>query len=96
MNTEAHAILKKMEELRPQVGWKAPQSQVDLTIEFAGLLVILADESAKSAAKLERFTRWLVGLTVALLLLTAFLCWDAYESHKHIDRENNTVSHDSK
>jgi hypothetical protein len=45
----------------------------------------LAEDTAKTAAKLERFTRWLVALTFALLLLTAFLCYDAYAYHKSID-----------
>ena len=69
MNTEAHAILDKMQKLRPQVGWKAPESQVELTIEFASLLVVLADQSAESAAKMERFTFWLIVLTVVLVII---------------------------
>jgi hypothetical protein len=69
MNKEAHAILEKMQKLRPQVGWKAPESQVEIIIEFASLLVLLSDDSSKSAAKMERFTFWLILLTVVLIVI---------------------------
>ena len=56
---------------------------------MAELLVILSDEQAKFAAKLERQTNKLIGLTralvcltVALFLLTAYLSYDAYLKNK--------------
>jgi hypothetical protein len=48
----------------------------------------IAEDAAKSAAKLERFTKWLVFLTIALILLTAFLCYDAYTNHHGADFSN--------
>jgi hypothetical protein len=36
---------------------------------MAELMVVLAEEQAKSAAKLERFTFWLVCLTGALIFI---------------------------
>jgi hypothetical protein len=36
---------------------------------MAGIQVLIAEEQAKSAAKLERFTFWLIVLTIALVLV---------------------------
>jgi hypothetical protein len=58
--------------------------------DMAELMALVAEQQAKSADKLERFTRWLVYLTFALFLLTAFLCYDAY-SH----RQSENLTHQS-
>ena len=51
------------------------------TSDFAEVMALVAEQQAKSAEKLERFTRWLVILTLALLIFTGFLCYDAYSLH---------------
>ena len=59
--------------------------------------VIIAESQAESAEKLERqtehlifFTKVLVGLTVALFLLTAYLSYDAYLKNKAIDQAQHS------
>lgn len=49
---------------------------------IAEMQVILAEEQSKSAAKMERFTLWLIVLTVVLTVFTAYLCIDAYHVHR--------------
>jgi type VI protein secretion system component VasF len=63
----------------------APNGDKNQRPLMAEIQFAIAEEQAKSAAKLERFTRWLVALTVALILLTAFLCYDAYTHHQSVD-----------
>jgi hypothetical protein len=99
MKKEAHEILEKMEKLRPNVGYRAPESQVEITIEFARLLVVVADEQAESAAKLERQTNKLISLTVALValtvalfLVTAYLCYDAYQHSESVKLANQSAT----
>jgi hypothetical protein len=62
---------------------------------MAQIHVIVADEQAKSAERVERQTdkliclTWaLVGLTAVLLLFTAYLCYDIYQ-HRHHDALNH-------
>ena len=59
--------------------------------------VIIAEAQAEAAEKLERqteqlifFTKVLVGLTVALFLLTAYLSYDAYLKNKAIDQAQHS------
>ena len=49
------------------------------------LRVRLSEDAAKSAEKMERYTGWLIVFTIALILLTAYLCFDAYSSHHRAD-----------
>jgi cytochrome c-type biogenesis protein CcmH/NrfG len=63
----------------------------------AEIRLILAEEQAKSAQKLEEqtgslifFTKVLVSLTVALFLLTAYLSYDAYLKNKAIDQAQHS------
>jgi hypothetical protein len=52
-----------------------------LLAPFAALLVRLLRDAEKSAKRIEYLTWVICGLTVALFVLTAYLVYDAYESH---------------
>jgi hypothetical protein len=47
--------------------------------KFASLLVVLSDQADRQTKSVVSLTKWLLGLTVALLILTAYLSYDAYE-----------------
>jgi len=55
------------------------------------LKVRLSEDAAKSAAKMERYTRWLIFFTIALIFLTAYLCFDVYRNHHSADSSNHAV-----
>jgi len=65
-------------------------------VSMAQIQFELAEEHAESAEKLGRYTRWLIGFTVALVALTVFLCVDAYFSHHDIGNKDNAVSRTAK
>jgi hypothetical protein len=93
MTDEVDNLVQKMDELAKQSNpHHAPYQQLQITTVFARLLVIVARKQAESAAKMERFTRWLIGLTIALILLTAYLCYDAYANHERIDFGHQSAS----
>jgi len=50
---------------------------------FASLLAVLSAKQEVSSKRLERFTLWLVILTVVLSVLTTYLCVEAYQSHQN-------------
>jgi hypothetical protein len=69
MNPRAHKIVKELEAMRASHGLAgviAPSHQNPLIAE---LQVIVAEEQEKSAAKLERFTCWLIYFTIALVFI---------------------------
>ena len=73
MTQEAHDIvaeLKKFEE-KPKGGgvYEVTGALSFLAFRTARLQVLLAEEQARSAAKLERFTLWLIILTVVLIVV---------------------------
>jgi hypothetical protein len=50
-----------------------PDARVSKTLaKCSALFVRLSDEHAKAVHRLDVFTRWLIGLTIALIVLTAF------------------------
>ena len=70
--------------------WKGT---ADVMSGFASFLAEIEREHAQSAAKLERqtdklitLTRILVGLTIALFLLMAYLSYDAYLKERFLER----------
>lgn len=73
MNPEVQTIIRRMEQLVPEIDSininNHPAMNNALTILSSRLLVLLADEQAKSAAKMERFTWWLVCFTIALVFI---------------------------
>ena len=76
----------KITEIISRMKQQRGPSYVTVQLSDLGeLMALVAEQQAESAAKLERFTRWLVALTFALLILTAFLCYDAYAYHKSVD-----------
>ena len=49
-----------------------PDARISKTLaKCSALFVRLSDEQAKSARRLDLYTRWLIGLTVALLIVAA-------------------------
>jgi hypothetical protein len=64
-------------------------ARTELDIRFS-------EQQAKSAETLEHYTRWLIGFTLALVILTIFLCVDSYFSHHNTGCENNPVTRNSK
>jgi hypothetical protein len=73
MNKEVQEILERLKQYHP--GPKIDQLdhiniQKAISLETARLSVLLAEEQAKSARKLEVFTLWLIGLTIALVLFS--------------------------
>jgi|SRR6516162_9913887 len=49
-----------------------PDARISKTLaKCSALFVRLSDEQAKAAHRLDLFTRWLIALTVALIVLTA-------------------------
>jgi len=69
---------------------------VYLNLAITELDIRFSEQSAKSAATLERYTRWLIWLTFALFALTLFLCVDAYFSHRDNNHEDDAVCDYSK
>lgn len=63
--------------------------------KFASLLVVLSDQADKQTRSVISLTRWLLGLTVALLILTAYLSYDAYEK-AHQNALDHTQSQQAK
>jgi hypothetical protein len=62
MNPEAHKLLEKMTASRPASYWLAAGSQVEITIDFAKLLVVLAEDAEKNAEKTAQQTKQLIRL----------------------------------
>ena len=64
---------------------------VDETVALKGI----AEEQRKLAVKLDRLTRWIVGLTLALLLLTVgvfvFTIYLYKDTHAELKRESATA-----
>jgi hypothetical protein len=52
----------------PESGTFVPSREWQIRIGMA-LDVRLAEEAAESARKIERYTRWLIGLTIALVVI---------------------------
>lgn len=63
MDTKIADIITRMK------GRESPNLVTMQTSDFAEVMALIADEQAQSAAKLERFTGWLVRLTVALIFI---------------------------
>ena len=68
----------------------------DYQVARTALDVRISEDAAESAKKMERYTRWLIALTWAIIGLTAFLCIDAYFSHHDIGHENAAIHNDTK
>jgi hypothetical protein len=79
VNPELHKLLEKIQERQPPDYWSAPQRQAELLGYVARIHVLIAEEQAKSAQKLERQTNKLIVLTWALVIvsiaLLAFALW---------------------
>jgi hypothetical protein len=63
MDTKIADIITRMK------GRESPNLVTMQTSDFAEVMALIADEQAQSAAKMERFTGWLVRLTVALIFI---------------------------
>jgi hypothetical protein len=63
MDTKIADIINRMK------GRESPNAVTTQTSDLAEVMALVAEEQAQSAAKLERFTRWLVRLTVALIFI---------------------------
>jgi hypothetical protein len=56
-----------------------PDARISKTLaKCSALFVKLSDEQAKAAHRLDVFTRWLIALTVALIVLTAFQTYKVF------------------
>jgi hypothetical protein len=70
MITEAHKILEDMKRWRPREDDNSPDSKhLRAILDSCRLSVVVAEQQADSAAKLERFTFWLIVLTVVLVVI---------------------------
>ena len=71
-----------------------------MTEKMAQLLVVLAEEQERSAKTLQRQTRWLIGLTWAIVGLTVGLLFFTIvlykDTHTLIQREKLTYDGPSK
>jgi hypothetical protein len=63
---------------------------------FASLLGVLSKKADIQTIRIIRLTKALVGLTVALLLFTAYLSYDAYLKNKRIDQTRGNTSEKQK
>jgi hypothetical protein len=63
---------------------------------FASLLAVLSIRADIQTGRIIRLTRALVGLTVALLLFTAYLSYDAYLNSKRVEQGNKNASEEQK
>ena len=52
---------------------RAQVAESELVVRTIGALERFADESAEAGQRLEWWTQWLIGLTVALVVLTIVL-----------------------
>ena len=73
MNPEAKKIITKMQEYVSESDLSPPGKQLKVTIDSSRILVIVAEEQAKAAERVERQTNKLIGLTWALVGLTVGL-----------------------
>jgi len=73
MNQEAHDIVDELKKFhnQPKGGavWETNNAMSFLAFRTARLQVLLAEDQERSAAKLERFTWWLVCFTVGLVFI---------------------------
>ena len=72
MNTEVQKILETLKPFHPGLvldRYDTANIQKVISIETARLHAILADQQADSAAKMERFTFWLIVLTIVLVVI---------------------------
>ena len=70
MITEAHKILDDMKRWRPRDDDCSPDSKhLRAMLDSSRLSVVVAEEQARSADKLERFTFWLIVMTIALVVI---------------------------
>jgi hypothetical protein len=73
MNQEAHDIVDELKTFddKPKGGgvYEVTGALSFLAFRTARLQVLLAEEQERSAAKLERFTKWLVYFTIGLFFL---------------------------
>jgi hypothetical protein len=76
----------KVGALKSFHGPMQPSNPGALLAPFAALLVRLSRDADAAAKKMERLTKWLTWLTVAILILTALLfakeVFDIYEKHQ--------------
>jgi hypothetical protein len=63
---------------------------------FAALLGVLSIQADAQSRRIVRLTRALVGLTIALLIFTAYLSYDAYLKNKRIDQTRGNTSEKQK
>jgi hypothetical protein len=63
---------------------------------FAALLGVLSRKADIQTARIVRLTRALVGLTVALLLFTSYLSYDAYLKNKRVEKAYKSASEKQK
>ena len=61
---------------------------------FASLLSVLSIQADKQTRSVIRLTRWLIGLTYAIIFLTLYLCYDVY-SKTHESGVNGQSQHAS-
>ena len=62
--------------------WNDDRSSLRSNFAFAALLAVLAEQADKSTKKIIYLTWAIVGLTIALLILTAYLCQDVYTTRE--------------
>jgi hypothetical protein len=63
---------------------------------FASLLSVLSKKADLQTRRIVRLTGALVGLTVALLLFTSYLSYDAYLKSKRVEQGNKNASEEQK
>ena len=68
------------------------ETLVRTTARFASLLARLSIDAERGTRSIIRLTWALVILTVALLFLTAYLCYDAYHRGERPPVERNAVT----
>jgi heme/copper-type cytochrome/quinol oxidase subunit 2 len=92
MNPKINEILERMKK-RPKdspTGSSEYRTITGLSIDIAGLLVLLAEESEKNAKKIANLTNVLIGLTIVIALLTAVLVFFEFRTeNKKIDQNNH-------
>ena len=69
MNPRAHEIVQKLDEIKAKDGPESVWRPTQQTALMAELMVIIAGEQEVSARNMERFTFWLIALTVVLCII---------------------------
>ena len=58
--------------------------------KFGSLLALLSVQADRQTRSIISLTRWLLLLTVALFILTGYLCVDAYSKNKTVEKDRES------